>query len=387
MTFKLENRSINLFKYDKESDYMKKLLVLIVFLVLISNVSNASDWSIYTDLKGLIEISNPLILRTNLSGEIHFKRAFFDLSVGYNQLNWGQGETSSLILSKSSPNIPYMNYEIEWWKLKYNRFVSPLENNRWLFGQRIDLYNYHNFNLGAYELLLCSDKVFYGYYIPVPLIPYYALQRIAYDLFESKYDYNSNVMIGFDFNYAFDEQKSIYGEILIDDFPDSKESITPKKAAGLIGVRWEDFMSQSDLWSEYVRINNFVYTHRNPSNQYLFKNQPLGHWMGMDGDLWAIGVNQVISDKSELKWQLHYIRKGEGTYSDNWENEFLDQYTFLTGIVETSYEIQIDLIHQFKEQLRGTLCSVIGFSNNTNHVENAYESYWKSTFTIIYDLF
>lgn len=364
------------------------LSIVCLMILLGTSFCFAGNFIFNTEFQETIKTSDYFKLEPDWSASVYLKSPILNLTLGKDRFVWGVGQTGTLALSPTSPSISFFQYQITLPMIQYKYFISPLERetNRWLFGHRLD-GKLSSIQVGIWEMMLSSGEVFPAYYVPIPLFPLYAKQHISYKFFNRNYDRNSNAMLGIDFKYNIREIGELYGELLVDDFPGSIDSITPKKIAGLIGVCWDNFWNQCDLWVEYIRINNFVYTHENPSSRYVSKGQPFGHWLGMDGDLWAIGVNQTYTEETELRWQLHYIRRGEGNYTDNWQHEFLDEYSFLTGVVETSCEIQIDVKHQFTEQLQGELSSVIGFAKNASHVENAYGSYWKSRFTIIFDLF
>lgn len=355
---------------------MKKIKVFIFFLVLLStNHCYANEIGIESKFQVFVIQNDKYILQTDFRNLIKLEWPDFTLSFGKEQLIWGVGQTGTLALSPTSPSIPFVQYHINLDRFYYNRFMSHLEKetDRWLFGHRLEGKLY-SLKIGIWELMLCSDEVFSGYFLPIPLFPLYATQHLGYKLFDTKYDKNSNAMLGMDFTYSVDDFGEVYGEMIIDDFPQKEEYSNPRKAGGLLGIKF-NVSDYIDIWTEYVRINNFVYTHRNPMNRYLFFNRPFGHWLGMDGDLWAIGLNQEVREDTRLYWQVHKIRKGEGDYTDNWKLELGRDYEFLTGIVEHSYQLHVIAEHDFTENLQFKVGAIIGQSHNADHIENIVENY------------
>ena len=354
---------------------MIKAKVVLIFLMMLlsTHFCYAIDVEIDKEVK-TISKSDQSIIQTDLRFLINLDLSYFNLIFGKDQLVWGVGQTGTLGLSTTSPSIPIFSYQITIPSIRYDRFVSPLEcnMNRWLFGQRLE-GKVKSLEVGVWELMLCSKDVFYGYFLPVPIIPLYAVQHIANKLNE-EFDNNSNAMVGVDFKYYISDFGEVYGELLIDDFPQKSEYDNPKKIGGLFGIRY-DFSDKITIWSEYIRINNFVYTHKNPYNRYLYQDQPLGHWLGMDGDLCAIRMNQIVNENTKIYYQFDIIRKGEGDYDDNWKWEYNSNYDFLTGIVENSYQLHGKVEHDVSENLELTMSAIIGQSINTDHLENKRKNY------------
>ncbi len=365
---------------------MRKINLFLVCVMILwgTSLCYAADFILNTELQESINISDFCNLETDWKTSIHLKWPTYNLTLGKDQLVWGVGKTGTLSISPTSPSIPLVQYQITLPLINYTNFMSPLERetNRWLFGHRLE-GKLSSFQIGIWEMMLCSDEIFPGYYIPIPLFPLYAKQHISYKLFDRTYDTNSNAMLGIDFKYKMPGIGEVYGELVIDDFPQKREYHNPKKAGGLLGFSY-NFSKHVEVWTEYVRINNFVYTHRNPTNRYLYHGQSFGHWLGMDGDLFAIGLNQDINKNNRVYWQINSIRKGEGTYEDNWNIEFEDNNEFLTGIIEKSLELQVKLEHNFSPSFQTDVSTVIGRSQNANHQENLTENYFKLNASLIY---
>lgn len=354
----------------------KTQIFMIFFMFLLSTpLCYANRFEMDTKFQMIINKNSQVPLQTDLRTLINLGWSNYNFTLGNEQLIWGVGQTGTLSLSPTSPLIPFIQYRIVLPMIEYKRFLSPLEReeNRWLFGHRLE-GKFSSLEIGIWELMLCSDEVFSGYFLPIPLLPLYATQHLSYKMFDLVYEYNSNAMFGMDFKYLLSDFGEVYGELVIDDFPQKSEYDNPRKAGGLIGIKY-DLSDQADLWIEYVRINNFVYTHKNPSNRYLYLNKPFGHWLGMDGDLYAIGLNQIVSEDTRLYWQIHSIRKGEGNYTDNWEWDYGREYEFLTGIVEKSYQLKIKAEHDLFENLQLIISAGIGHSTNADHKENMSNDY------------
>ncbi len=367
---------------------MKKILLVLFLIVIQTSFVNA--FSLDSTLNFHINTTpHSDLLYKEWEGTFGFVWPNFEILVGKTRYIWGAGSDSSLSLSKYSPSLPSISYRfklnniynITIPEIRYMHFLSMLENdtNRWLFGHRLEMDILPNLQFGAWELMLCSEEVFWGYYVPVPLIPLYAKQHIAYKLSDGIYDYNSNVMLGFDFKYSWDDSNDIYAEVLIDDFPQRAIYNNPRKIGGLVGMRKQLF-SNLGVWTEYVRINNFVYTHKNPLNRYLYYAKPFGHWLGMDGDLWTLGTKYDFDQKNSLTLQFNRIQKGEGDYDDNWEQDYGRNYEFLTGVIERFNELAIGITHDFDDNICLSSGVTFGFNQNAEHILNNDRGYFKLNF-------
>lgn len=360
---------------------MKKIGLMCCFallLLLSSKICFADEFDFKAKLENVIEIDQNIDFDIRGNIELNLQKYDFIVMIGKDQLIWGVGKTDTFVLSSTAPSIPYLKYQFELPFFKYTRFMSPLERdkNRWLFGHRLDSQLTDFLHVGINEFMLCNHDVFPAYYFPIPYIPLYAIQKIGYTFFGNKYDYNSNALFSMDFIATITSKSNMYGELVVDDFPARVENKNPRKIGGLLGVQHE-LSGQFDIWGEYVRINNYVYTHKNSANRYLYLDKPFGHWLGMDGDLWAIGLDQEIREDIRLYWQVHKIRKGEGEYTDNWQINYGRDYEFLTGIVEHSYQFHVIAEYDYKENLQFKVGVTIGQSQNADHIENLVKNYVK----------
>lgn len=349
---------------------MKRILLSILFILFMSVHCFASEMDPNAYLKGELLWDDSEVL-SDWQAFFSLDSGKFSLGIGRKQLNWGVGETGSLIMSTTSPAFSLFEYKFEWKGVQYEHFIGALEreNNRWFLGHRFGGSLTPNFEISLWELMLVSEEVFPGYYIPVPGVPFYAIQHLAYKTSGLVHDYNTNVMIGGDFRWKVSKTTDVYGELLIDDFPQRSTNNNPEKAGGILGVKWITPIKNVTLFSEYLRLNNYVYTHRNPNNRFLYHGQPFGHWLGMDGDLMAVGLKYKLSSTDQLNAQFHSIRKGEGDYTDKWNYLEGNEYKFLSGVIEYTQQISLDYDFKLRDNVMVELGSNIGISQNSDHIQ------------------
>lgn len=346
------------------------LLTVLLLIFVSHNIAFAIEVIVDADFTGEIQYLDGFRLDLDLEATVTGNWSYFQIIAGKKQNIWGTGHTDTLGLSKTSPTIPQIGYRIEYLRSNYTHLLFPLERseNRWLFAHRIETNIIPRARIGIWETMMCSGSVYPGYFVPIPLIPFYAIQHVAYKTSGSIYDMNSNVMFGLDFSYQVDSDWELYGEIVVDDFPQRRIYGNPRKIGGLLGFQWNGWKEKDFvLWLEYVRLNNFVYTHKNPGTRYLYQGEHFGHWLGMDGDLLAVGVEKSLSKKDDLGGQFHFIRKGEGDYEDNWQGEFEDDLEFLSGVIEQRAGLNLTWIHHVSPDFSTTLETQLSKRWNANH--------------------
>jgi hypothetical protein len=359
---------------------MKKtiLCLIVLFLLMSSGVAVAGELKLETSLSGKIKYDVDIIPTLDWKGILVGSWPHFQITVGKGQSVWGEGRTDTLGLSRTSPTIPQVGYRVDYFQFNYTHSIFPLERseNRWLFAHRFETNLIPHLRVGVWETMMCSDNVYPGYFLSMPFMPFYAIQHVAYRTSGSIYDMDSNAMFGLDFHYQINGGWDIYGELVVDDFPQRRIYGNPRKIGGLFGLLWNGWKDQGlTIWSEYVRINNFVYTHKNPSTRYLYRGEHFGHWLGMDGDLVALGVEKQFGEKDYLSGQFHLIRKGEGDYNDNWQSEDGNGLEFLSGVVEHRTGIELTWKHQVSfnlaMQTEAELAKIWN-ANNQPEVEKLY---------------
>jgi hypothetical protein len=94
--------------------------------------------------------------------------------------------------------------------------------------------------------------------------------------------------------------------------------------------------------AEYVRINKYVYSHKNPDNTYItHTGQLIGHPLGPDADgvYLIVAVNSCPDiepgNRGQATLFFGYERHGEGALGQPWRASHGIEREFLWGIVET----------------------------------------------------
>ena len=106
-----------------------------------------------------------------------------------------------------------------------------------------------------------------------------------------------------------------HGEIFIDDAQGHipNRAYVPDMVGGLVGIDLPKLPWNLRFGAniEYVAIANFVYSHRNPNNDYVYRGVMLGHPLGPDSDMLVLTLSYCPDKCAKLTLGV-VERHGEG---------------------------------------------------------------------------
>lgn len=291
------------------------------------------------------------------------------LFAGVGSFRWGPGRSGSLIMSGKAQPMPVVGYRLSRGNAEYVRFVGFMESEqrRRLFGHRLEYAPTSRIALGVSETAAVSGDVSAALYLPFPGFPLYALQRSASQRDRTQ-DRLVNINFGADFSvwwelppsFALDGDDSVeasttqprlelYGEIFVDDAQQkiSNRTFIPDMVGGLIGIDLPALPCDLRLGAniEYVAITNFVYSHKNPDNNYLYRGVVLGHPVGPDSDALILTLSFRPHDRTELTLSGSIERHGEGRIGQSWSRDYGPDDWFLSGTVEKAVRVSLGIEH------------------------------------------
>jgi hypothetical protein len=281
------------------------------------------------------------IIRTNLWG--------LELQTGRDRIQTKIGYRNGLLFSGLARPID-MFYKIEYQigPFRLMAFSGQLtaEGKRYISAKRLSVNFAHNFQAGVTEAVAYYDDP--TAYIN-PLMPIFVTQR-------QRPNNDDNLIASFDLSYTPVKNLNLYFEFMDDDFIlfDGGAS----KYGFLIGLYKSQFLSEKlDLNLEYAQVRKWTYTHVTHINNWQYESQPFGFWLGPDADEIFCQLGYIVTPGSELKLGLDYIRKGEGTLFQPYEDTWGDKTPpFPSGIVEKATGVWLDIRHEIgKFYLTGRL--------------------------------
>lgn len=298
------------------------------------------------------------------------------LTVGKKYLRLGPGYFSQLVLSEEGPSLNHVALESKhtWFGMDFEAFqlIAFLGDGvkRKLFVHRLSTDSLlPGLEFGASEAMMVSEKEHPLYYLPLPFWPYYLSKKIIG--INSVYDNYSDHYIGIDFTYTFSNRARVYGELLVDEYPYRSWHRNPDKRAHLLGIYYP-LGRDLELRVEYSNVFNYMYVHRFPQNNYLYQGEPIGHWLGPDGDVLDMEFEKSAGKDRTLKLGLQYVRKGPGSFSEDYDTAE-DYYAtrFLSSIVERRAFFRLE----YEAKLNRMLSAELGLKAGRiwDEVENTHK--------------
>ncbi|MFQ6113282.1 MAG: capsule assembly Wzi family protein, partial [bacterium] len=166
----------------------------------------------------------------------------------------------------------------------------------------------------------------------------------------------------FDATVFFKRNLKLYSEILLDDFSFAKNIFNSfgNKWGVLIGGYWVDpfGLRNTNFRFELVRIQPFVYSHRDSLNTYSNYDNVMGHWLGPDSDDWYFEITHQPHRNLRLGISWEQRRRGEndinqGTPPADRKIHFLDgvvernQYYGILGQWQIRRDFFLNVIYNF----------------------------------------
>jgi len=321
-------------------------LIFIIFFVLIpGELIYGAD--VYPEIEFKKEVYHNIELN-----EIYIQGNVFggELSLGRRFYRSGPGYFSQLLLSDQSTSLELIMYEgkfcLEGYENNYTMLIAYLDEgvNKQLFYHRVSNDSLiEGLEIGLAESVIVSEHVHPAYYLPIPFIPFYLISYLVGQ--DTKYNHYEDKYIGIDFTYQFPAGIELYGELLVDEYPQTTADNNPDKRGHLLGLYFP--RGDKEFRIEYSNVFNYVYLHRYPQNSYTYEGKYLGHWLGHDGDILNLELRKRLNRNNLLKTGLSYLRKGIGDMKtdfgpDHKEKKFLSRVTKREILFHLGYLWEID---------------------------------------------
>lgn len=296
-------------------------------------------------------------------------------SIGNNQILWGYGENSRLVLSEKVPSYPNIRLDyrpVKWLQFNYTHGwlhsgmidtarTYPKGNTvygtdrefyiqKFFASHSLNFYPTKGLSLSLGESMVYSDRLKFAYLLPIMFFK-------AYDQHDSKYNVPSGS------NGQFFLQASsrnhipkthLHATLFIDEIRMSKifSKTENRNQIGFnLGASITDLViPYLTLGMEYTRLNPFVYQNLIPAQNYTSHNYSLGDWLGQNADRLTYFVKYNPAARLSMKIQLEHLRKGQdGTLNDQYFA--VPQPKFLSSGYESQKQILLEARYQLLNQL------------------------------------
>ena len=217
---------------------------------------------------------------------------FINLQLGYNRNFIGDGYRSLLMGDGASP-YPYFKINTSFWKIKYTNTYMWLKDVReevtdegtyatkYMANHYLSWNVSKRLNIGLFESVVWANTNDRGFDVNFvnPIIFYRAVEFSS----SSK---SGNAVIGFTSKYKWNNQVSLYGQYILDEFAlgDVQENNKSwrNKFGYQLGAKYFNAFNIENLLLqiEYNQVRPYVYAHSNPLTNYAHNNQSMGHQWG-----------------------------------------------------------------------------------------------------------
>ncbi len=338
---------------------------------------------------------------TNLRANINYSFRKGNISFGKDNLIWGYGENSNIVLSNKAPSYPYIrldykplkwlnfNYTHAWLNsniadssLSYFTNTGRIDNDfRLVFVQKflathsIIVQAMKGLNIAIGESIVYSDKIDPGFLIPINLFKFYDNNRSNY-LIEA--GSNGQYFLSLSSRNQI-KNTHLYSTLFIDEIKVSslfnKTDSRNQLGFNFGGSITDVFIPYLSIGAEYTRVNPFVYSNLIPAQNYTSYNYSLGDWMGNNFDRAILFAKYTPIAKLKLIAHYQNIRKGgAGTIYEQYTAQ--PQPAFLFDYIKTRSDIflqaRYELINNIYLNTSLTLMQT-KMDNGTSIKDNTYQ--------------
>ena len=309
---------------------------------------------------------------TDIRANINYSFKKGNISLGKDNLIWGYGENSNIVLSNKAPSYPYLrldykplkwlnfNYTHAWLNsniadsnLSYFTNTGRIDNDfRLVFVQKylathsIEVQAMKGLNIAIGESIVYSDKMDPGFLIPINLFKFYDNNRSNY-LIEA--GSNGQYFLSLSSRNQI-KNTHLYSTLFIDEIKVSslfnKTESRNQLGFNFGGSITDVFIPYLSLGAEYTRVNPFVYSNLIPAQAYSSYNYILGDWMGNNFDKIILFAKYTPIAKLKLVARYQKIRKGGlGTIYEQYAVQ--PQPVFLFDYIKTRSDIFLQARYEY----------------------------------------
>lgn len=293
------------------------------------------------------------------------------VSVGQDNLTWGYGVNGKIVLSEKSPFNQYIRLHyrpFSWLKFDYMHIWlnSNLvdSNNSYFYGH--DVYGGARLNFvpkymashsititpkkgvdfSIGESIIYTEKLDLGFLFPLMYYKLYDNNKSNYQLMNGN---NAQLFSQLSLKNII-PRSHFYATLFVDEIKVSKifDANSSRNQLGFnVGLQVNDIgLKYLSIYSEYTRVNPFVYNNINPAQNYSSYGFSLGDWVGNNFERKTVGLKYTPISRLKLEVRYQDIKKGptysmEEQYIQQPEKKFLETviYAQTQYYFKASYEV------------------------------------------------
>lgn len=257
---------------------------------------------------------------------------WWELRLGREYMQWGQGTREGLILSPTAGSLDHLGGRIAIGRFALSAFQASLGTyapypyvSRYLAGHRLTVALPRGIFIGIGETVLYCANGFEWMYI-MPLSIFYVNQA-------NERTNSDNALFSLDLKARILRGLVLSGELLIDDIQyEREEDAGPDRIAFTIGGDGQFVAGGREfgLSGRYTYVDIYTYEHmytglrRECITSYVVGdgvhplNALIGSALGPDADRWDISGRWGVSARVDVRFDASFIRRGEGNGLSSW---------------------------------------------------------------------
>jgi len=287
-------------------------------------------------------------LVTRYTGYVSAGNERLHVQVGKLDVVWGAGRSGTLALSESAEPKDGVRFAARLGPFRFESLTAAAPHvgtETYFSAHRLSVSARSNLVVSAYEGVLYKNRLEPAYLNPVNiyLLAVPAVER-ATGLDSTEAYTGDNLFFGGDVLWRPKKGWLLYADGFIDDLQAGEEGDAFRnwdtKFAVQVGTHLyrSDLFRGSELRVEYSLMNQYVYTHEAAGLNYSSAGQPLGFWTGPDADNLWVEASALVKPRWRTGVSFRLTRKGETALEDVHQPGDPARWTFLSGIVERTYE-------------------------------------------------
>ncbi|HAL57195.1 MAG TPA: hypothetical protein DCP63_12175 [Bacteroidetes bacterium] len=287
-------------------------------------------------------------------------------SVGRMYFGWGSGLQEQLGLAVLNEPMDQVHFSLDFKRFRFTYVHANLQGiglQRFLAGHRLDVLLGGGVQIGAYETVVYANRGAELAYLN-PLVPYHIIEHQLGD--------RDNNTFGIDAATILAPGLRAYAEIFLDDFSLDFPLGTywGNKLAYMAGIHWAQPLQVRELevFATFTRVDPFVYTHDDSLNVYAHYGASLGSRLGPNAERFHLSLLLRPTRDVTCSFGYDYVRKGKGDLFTAHRSEEGTAKGFLSGILETSHLVGLDLRYQFSRDMFAGLKAAYARRENANLV-------------------
>lgn len=336
-------------------------------------------------------------------GYVRYTNSFLSITFGRDFLHWGSGKTGRLLFSDNARPLDLLAITMNYKAISLTAIAANLDQwsmadslvqkyqvgtaNRYLSVHRMTINLWRNLYIGFTESLL------YGGPHSTWELKYHNPLLYYHGELLNHGGYNGNGMLYVDLDWYPWKNWQFYGELLVDDYQVEKTApgdLEPNEVGVIVGFRKNRIPGFRGLTvgTEYVRVANRTYNSNLDWEKYVHYNRPIGYYLGNNFDRWHFTADYWFPEKMRAGLAFDYIRKGEGSILDQWDEPWRS-YTitqgydepFPYGNVESSFITTVNFRwHFMSNSFVELMYRYYNIENSEHHIgvnQSSWEAYIK----------